>query len=262
MRALSVSLAVAAALICTSCDMFQTKPPELAVDAYAKAQQRMGAGDYSGAAALLTEFVSQRPTDRYASDAWLLLGDCRMQLKDWPGAQSAYEEAGMTPRTTAIGARAQAGAGQALAAQGRSREAVFAWEAALRTGEADIDAPRVLLPLGRTYLVAGNWLMGRDRLARLVRNYPSSPQAAEARDILSQPDGLYSVEMGTFVSRDEATGFVEGIAKKGVKDSRIVERPGTDRPFAVRAGSFVSRDAAQREADRLKAIVPDAVVFP
>ncbi len=42
MRALSVFLAAAAALICTSCDMFQTRPPELAVDAYARAQERMG----------------------------------------------------------------------------------------------------------------------------------------------------------------------------------------------------------------------------
>ncbi len=262
MRALCVILAASAVLICTSCDMFQAKPPELAVDAYARAQERMGAGDYSGAAGLLTEFVSQKPTDRYASDAWLLLGDCRMQLKDWAGAQSAYEQAGAKPRTSAVAARAQAGAGQALAAQGREKESVAAREAALRTSEADVDAPQVLLPLGRSYLIAGNWLMGRDRLARLVRKYPGTPEAAVAQDILSQPGDVYSVEMATFATRDEAMGFVEGIAKKGVKDSRIVDRPGIDQPFAVRIGKFVSRDAAQKEADRLKAITPESSVFP
>lgn len=255
-------IAAALAFMAGGCDVFQTRPPEQAVDAYAAAQGRMAAGDYPGAAGLLTEFVSSKPTDRYVSDAWLLLGDCRAEMKDSPGAEAAYTQAAAKPRTRAIAARAQAGMGQALAAQGREKEAIGAWERSLRTSEASIDAPAVLLPLGRTYLLREQWLMGRDRLGKIVRKYPSSPQAAVARDMLSESGDLYSVELGTFATRDEAGGFVEGAMKKGAVDLRIVDRPVIDRPFAVRSGKFIGRAAAQREADRLKAITLDALVFP
>jgi len=274
-RRVILSVALLAALA-AGCDMFQTKPPELAVDAYAQAQQRMGLGDYPGAAALLADFVGRKPTDRYASDAWLLLGDCRVQMKDWPGAESAYAQAAAKPRTTVISARASAGLGDVFAVQMNTTRAIEAWEDALRTGEFYVDAPRILLALGRTYLGQGNWLMGRDRLGRIVKRYPNSVQAPEARDVLSQPGDVYSVDLGLFATRAEAIGFIEGAQKKGVRNLRIVERwkpaapgpsgaafePGPDRPFAVRTGLFVSRDAAAAEADRLKSITPDAAVFP
>lgn len=270
-----LSVALVAALA-AGCDMFQTKPPELAVDAYAQAQQRMATGDYSGAAALLADFVGRKPADRYASDAWLLLGDCRVQMQDWPGAESAYVQAGVKPRTAAISARASAGLGDVLAAQRNTTRAIEAWESALRTDDAAVDAPRILLALGRMYLAQSNWLMGRDRLGRIVKRYPNSAQAPEARDVLSQPGDVYSVDLGLFATRAEAIGFIEGAQKKGLRNLRLVERwkpaapepsgvafePGPDRPYAVRTGLFISRDAAAAEADRLKSVTADAAVFP
>ncbi len=262
MKACLGVFALAVVVICVSCDMTQTRAPQEPTDSYAKAQGFLSAGDYQSAAALLADFVAERPGDSRASDAWLLLGDCRMQLKDYPGAESAYTQAAAKPKSAAMRARAEVGMGQAFEAQGKYPQAIGAWESVLKTGEYYVDAPAMLLTLGRTYLVEGNWLMGRDRLERIVKRYPASSEANDAKDLLSQPGDVYSVQVASFVTLDEAGAFVELLKKEGVRDIRIRERKGAVEPFSVRCGKFVNRLAAIEQAAKLHTLSPSATVFP
>ena len=163
------------------CATFQKKAPEEAVDEYAQAQLKIAAEDDAGAAALLARYVSANPKSEDRTDAWLLLGDCRLRLKDYAGAQVAYQEAQKGARTTAINAKARVGLGTAMMHQKRWAEAAKSYESALATSEKDIPAPMVMMYMAKAYIRSGNWVMGRDGLKKLIRKYAGSAEAAAAR---------------------------------------------------------------------------------
>jgi TolA-binding protein len=254
-----VMLALAAAAGCTA---FQPKQPEVAVNDYAEAQSKMTSGDYQGAATQLQDFVDANPTSEFRTDAWLMLGDARMKLQDYPGAQRAYESAQQGARTKAINARAKEGLGNAMSAQKRYGEAAKAYEAALSVSKNDIDAPATLLYLGKCYIRSGNWTYGRDRLKRLTRDYPTGSQAPEAHDILAMPSDTFSVQVGAFSTEVTANGMIDALKKNGFTGGRIVRRSYSSAPYAVRVGSYVSYDTAVREAEKLKSVSPTCFVVP
>jgi len=258
----TVSAALVGVLAVTAgCEMFQTKPPEEVVDDYAQARQKVAAEDYEGASALLSR-VAADPSGKYRTDALLLLGDCRMKLKDYPGAQNAYQQAQQKPRTTAINAKAKAGLGNAMMAQKRFGEAAVAYEKALSLSAADVNASQVLLYLGKAYIRSGRWELGRDRLMKLTTRYENAPEVPEARDIITMPSDTFSVQAGAFSSRSNAEGLVATLKENHIIGARIVDRNYTNAPFAVRTGYFVSYTEAVREAEKLKTIAPEAYVVP
>jgi len=252
-----------AALLTVGCETFQKKkPPEEAVDEYAQAQSKMAAGDEAGAAALLEQYVRANPESEYRTDAWLLLGDCRLKRKDYAGAQLAYQEAQKDARTQAIAAKARVGLGTALMHQKRWAQAAQAYESALSISERDIPAPTVMMYMSKAYLRSGNWLMGRDRLKKLVRRYPNSPEAPAAQAILAEPADIFSVQVGAFTTREAADTMLEKLKKNRVYGGRIVHQPWAAAPFAVRVGSYVTYETALRESGKLKTIEPNNFVVP
>ena len=258
-KAACVLLVVALA---AGCQAFQKKPPEEAVDEYAQAQSRIAAGDEAGAAALLGQYVSANPKSEYRTDAWLLLGDCRLKLKDYAGAQGAYQEAQKNARTTAVDARARTGLGTALMHQKRWAEAAEAYESALSIGEKHIPAATVMMYMAKAYIRSGNWLMGRDRLKKLVRKYPRSLEAPAAYAILAEPADSFSVQVGAFSTREVADKMLEKLKASKVYEGRIVHQPWALTPFAVRVGSYLTYEAALILSQRLRTIAPNNFVVP
>ena len=256
----AVCLLLAAALT-GGCQAFETKSPDRASE-YAQAQSQVASGDIAGAAAGLERYVSAHPGSEYVTDAWLLLGDCRMRLKDYVGAQIAYQNAQVNARTPTISAKARAGLGTAMMQQKRWAEAARAYESALAVSEADVNAPAIMLYMGEAHIRSGNWTMGRDRLTKLTRKYPNSPEAPAARDIVAEPSNTFSVHMGAFTTLEEAETMRRTLDQKQLHGARILHQPWADAPYSVRIGHFVSYDAAVREAARLKSIEPKCFPVP
>ncbi len=248
--------------LAAGCQTFQKKPPEAAVDEYARAQSRIAAGDDAGAASLLERYVSANPESDYRTDAWLLLGDCRLRLKDYAGAQGAYQEAQTDARTTAIDAKARAGLGTALMHQKRWDQAARAYESALSVGAKHIPAATVMMYMAKAYIRSGNWLMGRDRLKKLVRKYPRSLEVPAAYAILAEPADTFSVQVGAFSTREGADKMLEKLKTSKVHEGRIVHQPWASAPFAVRVGSYVTYGAAVGQSQKLKSIEPNNFVVP
>ena len=259
---MQVLCVAALAALAAGCETFRTKPPEEAVDEYAQGRRLMGDGDCKGAETLLVRAAANPDRKRYRTDALLLLGDCRMELKDYPGAQQAYQQAQVDARTRAINARAKAGLGNAMMAQQRFAEAATAYEKALAVSDTDINAPQTMLQLAKAYIRSGQWELGRDRLTKLTSRYPESLDAPEARDILTMPADVFAVQAGSFVSRADAETMVATLREHDVVGARIAERSYGGEPFAVRLGHFVRYDEALKEAGRLKPIAPEACVVP
>ncbi|HUW59096.1 MAG TPA: tetratricopeptide repeat protein [Planctomycetota bacterium] len=253
--------ALLVAALAVGCESFGTKSPQT-VDAYAQAQSRIASGDTAGAAKLLEQHVAASPTSEYVTDAWLLLGDCRLRLKDYPGAQLAYENAQKNARTPAIDARARAGLGAAMMHQKRWAEAARAYESALAVSEQDVAAPSVMLYMGQAYMRSGNWILGRDRLRKLVSKYPGSVEAPAARDMLAEPSDTFSVQMGAYATHQDADKMLKMLEEKQLYGARIMHQPWADSPFTVRVGNYVSYDTAVREAEKLKSIEPGCFVVP
>ena len=259
---LTAVLSLAAVLaFAGGCETFRTKPAEEVVDDYALARRMMAEEDYQGASGHL-ERAAADPKGQYRTDALLLLGDCRMKLKDYAGAQQAYQQAQVKPRTRAINAKAKAGLGDAMTAQKRYVEAADVYEKALAVSEKDINASQTMLRLGKAYIRSGRWDIGRDRLTKLVNTYPRSPEVHEARDIITMPSDTFAVQVGAYASRSNAEEMVATLRKNNIVGARIVDRSYTNAPFAVRVKHFVDYDEALKEAERLKPIAAEAYVVP
>jgi len=245
------------------CETFGKKSEveQAQIDQYTLAKQKAAEQDYEGASAILSTLGADASA-KNRSDALLLLGDCRMKLEDYAGAQLAYQQAQQAPRNDAINARAKAGLGDAMMAQKRYGEAAVAYEKALSLSPGDINAPQVLLYLGKAYIRVGRWKLGRDRLTKLTTRYKSAPQVPEARDIITMPSDTYSVQVAAYAARSNAEAMVRKLEEHKIYGARIVDRDYSNAPFAVRVRHFVSYDQARAEAEKLKAISPEAYVVP
>lgn len=248
--------------LAAGCTPFETKSPEEAVNEYAQAKVKMAAGDYAGAATLLERHIKANPSSEYRTDAWLLLGDCQLRLKKYPAAQQAYQNAQRDARTRAISARARDGLGAVMMHYERYGDAAKAYESALEVSAADINAPTAMMHLGRAYIRSGRWILGRDRLRKLVREYPGSPEAPLARDITVRPSNTFSVQVGAFSTREQAGEMLEKLRNKNIVGARVVWQPQTAAPYAVRVGNFVTYKTAVRGSEKLKSIEPKNFIFP
>jgi len=176
-------------------------------------------------AAILSGLVRDGSQPAWRAEAGLLLAGLRFGSGDLAGARSVYLE---------------------LSATGWGREA----------------RPQALMGCARTAVSAGE----RSKLLKeIIRSYPDTDEAVEALSMLgmkAKSRGRFGVQVGAYSRKSNAVIEKKDWDRKGKKAAILPRKMGSLRLFAVVLGPFDTREAAEREANGIKASGARAIVTP
>lgn len=153
--------------------------PRRAEALFYEADAALNAGDEARAAARFAQFRAEYPAHALAGRAALALGTFFYGQGRYDEAEAALQDALLVAHTDANAARLHYLLGQTALAQERPAAAVAAFDrAASYTGTET--APRALYAGAFVQVGQGEWAGAAERFERLARQYPESPQNADA----------------------------------------------------------------------------------
>jgi tetratricopeptide (TPR) repeat protein len=236
-----------------------------AAEAALRAGQYLYATGRPGQAAVMFDKVAQgRDAGRRGSGS-LWLGIALLDLGEIGQAREAFRAAAVDP---GLAGAALVGEGDTFRAESRLGEALRCYEAGADVGDTEWRAAAI-------YKAALAWKEkgGRDEferaVGRLVREYPASPEAAEALLLApraaappeaepgaaSEPDSTaacFAIQIGAFGEKANAARVHGEIERRGFPQARIApEARGDGVLYVVRFGRYASEDEARRAAETL-----------
>lgn len=112
-------------------------------------------------------------------------------------------------------------------------------------------ASMAYLNLGRALRRQGKWKEAQDSFNKVVSVYPASLEVREAKRYLLK-DSFFSVQVGAFSKRENALNLRELLIRRGY-NARIDKYYDKESLlYKVKVGKFDKKPAAEREAKRLK----------
>lgn len=153
--------------------------PRRAEALFYEADAALAAGDEARAAVRFAAFRTAYPAHPLAGRAALALGTFFYGQGRYSEAEAALQDALLVPHTDANAARLHYLLGQTALAQNRPDDALASFDRAAAYAGTET-APRALYAAGTVQVRAGAWAGAAERFERLARDYPASPQNAEA----------------------------------------------------------------------------------
>ncbi|MBA2123617.1 hypothetical protein B9J78_01545 [bacterium Unc6] len=145
---------------------------------------------------------------------------------------------------------------------GKYMEASLGYEEFIQENPNLDNIPTVKFKLARCFQYISRWEDSRRILKGLIENYPLSPEAAMAEEILRTEVPYFRVQVGAYSKRSSADGLVRDLSKKAIQ-AEIVEAEKNRKPlFKVRAGKFQTRAEAKDFAEKLRQMGFQTFVIP
>jgi outer membrane protein assembly factor BamD (BamD/ComL family) len=113
-------------------------------------------------------------------------------------------------------------------------------------------AAAAYLRLGLSQRKQGKWQEAEASLGKVMRDYPLSLEADEAKGLLNEKGDYFSIQVGAFSKKENAQRLSKQLNKKGY-DARIEKTYNDDRQiYSVKVGNFNTEQEAERISAKLK----------
>lgn len=143
------------------------------------------------------------------------------------------------------------------------------WDAAARSVSAALaripggePADDALFRLGVCYERCGKWNDARAEFDRLVKRYPTSRLAKDARRRVALNARHFAVQCGAFVGSQNAEALADSLAKRGLSAYARREQRDTGLMYVVMVGQYATYAEAERALGTVRAAVSGAVLWP
>lgn len=172
----SVVRVLALSLLVVSAAPVAAQSPE---EQLAAASALVTAKKYPDAATRLEAFLTANPKHAKSGVAAFTLGQCYVQLQQWPKALTAYEKAVATKDMTIL-AVAQLGLGEAALNSGQTAKAVAALEAAVKLQLQPDNQRAAWFLLGQALLQKEDFARAETAFTKVSQDFPNTEEAAGA----------------------------------------------------------------------------------
>lgn len=181
-----------------------------------------------------------------------LMGLSLLKLKGTEEARKNFEFVLETYPSSSIKDELLLGIADSYYLEGRFDMAGQYYERLLRSFSATGYASMAYLRLGVSQQRQGKWQEAESSFYKLIRDYPLSLEAAEAKACLRKKADFFSVQVGAFSRKVNADRLCSKLKKKGY-DVRVEKSYMKDALiYLVKVGKFNTRFQAQQKAAKLK----------
>ncbi|MGD8452091.1 MAG: SPOR domain-containing protein [Phycisphaerae bacterium] len=225
-------------------------------------EQAYAAGQYTRCIEQLSRFLTSAPNTPEAERAAYVRGLAQIRSGRRLAGRNDLNRCAQTASNTDVRWRALTVLGtldyedQQWGTAGRSYAA--AAQIAPRLPPTDI----ILFRLGVCYERTGQWSYALIPYRRILTEFPTSSVVADAQRRLQLRADHFSVQCGVFSSQENAQQMVNDLRRRGFDAQTRVEPRGGVRMNVVLVGKFARYDEAVREWDRVRSVVPKAVLWP
>jgi tetratricopeptide (TPR) repeat protein len=146
--------------------------------------------------------------------------------------------------------------------RGNVEEALRIYQEMLEIHQAKAFEPFLLLRIGKLQQHLGRWDDARSSLETVIRQFPQSEEAIEAKGILETDAFFFTVQVGAFLSRSNALRLQAELKRLGYP-AEVDEVTLQGRVFhRVRVGRFSRRSEAEEQAEALHQHGFPSKIFP
>lgn len=225
--------------------------PALAQDAFGDLDAAYLRGEYAQVQQVGQRALNDPARANERDRVWYLVGMAALQQRQEDQAQEAFQRVLNDFPQSRWRVEAEVALGDAQWMAGDVATAMRTYQSAVAHAEP-AGSVRAYFQLGQAARAAGQWEMARTALQTVETRWPSSFEAADARQTLKNSDFSFSIQVGAFGVRENAVRLQKELARRGyttildrnLADGRVVYR--------VKTGRFSTREEAVQMAARLK----------
>jgi tetratricopeptide (TPR) repeat protein len=255
----SLAFAAAGLLGLSGC----TSLPEVGRQELIRAHQAYERGDIAAAENGAGKVIEAYPHAREIGEAYYVRGLARARQGRKSEAEADFRQAIKRSQRGELGGRAATSLGMILQERGQYAEAAANYEAAAANLEAGEVQSKAMYNLGVCRQRGGEWSEARRAFESLLRTYPTSPEAEQARRRAAWPHEHFAIQCGVFGNSANAQRMLEQLRRENLQ--AYTEAHGGQRwgsASAVRVGRFRDYGAAARALPTVKRVVADAYIVP
>lgn len=109
---------------------------------------------------------------------------------------------------------------------------------------------------------AGRWQEAQRPFEDVIAEFPDGTYAQQAEAKLATRADYYAIKLAEYAMPDTADNYAFRLEQEGLHPYIREVRTGTQRRFVVLTGGFAKYDDARVELARMRAIAPDAEIWP
>ena len=249
--------AMIAAVAAAGCAGEATRDPRADLD---RGRAAFDAEQWQEAVDFLSLGLRANPTAHDRGQVHYLRGQALLRLDRRREARADFDRAIAAQPGQPTDAFARIAIGNLFFEDGYDRQAVLTYAPVLKDPPSEIPLDRVLLRLAISLQRLGKWPQADRYLAYLIRSYPRSAAAAEARRRYRADS--FSVQTGAYASRTSAIGEAHRLRAAGFEPHIDVAVREQERLHAVRVGKARTYAEAATLARRVQGAGFPALVVP
>jgi tetratricopeptide (TPR) repeat protein len=219
-------------------------------------------GEYTRVVDETRQLLSNKTPVSSEDEILYLQGVSALKLKDLELARSALKRL-LTdhPRSRWV-PQAWMAFGETFAAAGEDEKALAVYQELLQSERAPSVVAEASLRLGQIQRRLGLWEESKESLGFVVAQAPNSFMAAQAQDLLQGGEFFFSVQVGAFETKANASRLKDELQRRGY-DTEVSEVMMRGKRFhRVRVGRFSRHEEAEWKAERLRTEGFPAQVVP
>lgn len=226
------------------------------------AQRAYDSGDFGRTQHLSSEYLAADKTSGSASQAYYLRGLANARLNRRPQAYDDLQLAVRTGGNAEVAWRANVQLGVLHFEDQHFHDAVNAFEAAAKAMPPRPPLDYVLYRYGQSLERIGRWAEARVQFQRVLREFPAGSIAGNARRRLDLNATHFAIQCGAYGQKQNAANAAAELGRAGLPAGMYREARAGGDVWVVRIGQYRTYAEAQQALARVRAEVPDAVIWP
>ena len=218
--------------------------------------------NYPTAETLAKQFIDQKPYKKDLDYALYYLALSELRQENYADAASNFSLLLSGFPKEELRDKAYLGYIEALYLSGEYAEGLKIAEEFLKESPNSAFLSAIYLKLGRGNLKLRNWQNAQEYLNKVVRDFPESPEAHSAKQLLDEKQ-YFSVQIGAFLERFRAENLVSELKKKGEYAYIVETVDNLERKFyRVRVGKAALLEEAQKLESKLAQSGYPTIIYP
>ncbi len=227
-----------------------------------QADKSYRANDMPAAIKRLDPLLAQFPNTPESAEAYYLRALCRIKLSKATDALADLLECVRLSTRADLTARAYASMGGVQHDLGQYAAAAASFEKALQKLPDQSPTDQVRLRYGICLQRLGKWEEARTAFSTLIRRFPSSPYAEDARRRFSWKHSFFSIQCGAFVGPQQADALVQKL-RSAISEGWVEPEARYGRPmYVVYAGKYGTLAEAEAGLRAARRVTPEAFIVP
>lgn len=218
------------------------------------------AGRWQAAADNLTHYLQAYPSSPRRAEAYYYRGLARVKLERRQAAREDFDRAVHSQPSARVRSLAHVAMGNLHYEEGQDARALEAYEQGLRSPAPEVPQERVALRLAISLQRLGRWADADRYLAMVIRRYPQTAAAEEARRRYHMD--AFAVQTGAFARSLGAQREAEGLRQAGFRPRIRTTMHERQTLHTVRVGQAATYAEARRLAQRVNQAGFAAMIVP